>query len=139
MSKGIFTDKNKKPTAKAIDKIVGLAGRNWKEINDFLVSTLELKGELKFYGVNYGWAIRYSKSGKSVIALYPDKDGFTAQIIMKRAQLEAAYEYGVSDSTKEAANRATGFKEGRWVFIHVDAKSGINDVVTLVNARLEVK
>ena len=138
MSKGIFTDKNKRPTAKNIDAVVGKSGRSWKELNELLSNTMKLKGELRFYGVNYGWAIRYSKSGKSVIALYPDKDGFTAQVILKRQQLEAAYEHGVSAATKEAADRATDFKEGRWVFIHVDSKSGIEDVVTLVNARVGV-
>lgn len=138
MSKGIFTDKNKKPNAKAIETAIGKAHGNWKGLNDFLTNVMRLKGDLKFYGVNYGWAIRYAKSGKSVAALYPDKDGFTAQIILKHDQLEAAYKHGVSAATREAADRATDFKEGRWVFIHVDAKSGIDDVVTLVNARLGV-
>lgn len=138
MSKGIFNDKKKKPTPKEIEAAVGKARKTWKDLNDFLAVTLKLKGELKFYGVNYGWAIRYAKSGKSVVALYPDQDGFTAQVILKREQLEAAYRRGVCAATKEAADRATDFKEGRWVFIHVDAKSGIEDVVTLVNARLGV-
>lgn len=139
MSKGIFTDKNEKPTSKKIEAAVGKTRRSWKDLNDFLAETLKLKGELKFYGVNYGWALRYTKSGKSIVALYPDKDGFTAQIIMKNQQLKAAYDHGVSAATKEAADRATDFKEGRWVFIHVDSKSGIEDVVTLVNARLSVR
>lgn len=139
MSKGIFTDKKRKPTAKAIETAIGRAGRNWKELNEFLVSSQKLKGELKFYGVNYGWAMRFTKSGKSIVALYPDEDSFTVQIILKNAQLEAAYARGVSDSTKEAANGAAEFNEGRWVFIHVDAKSGIDDAVTLVNARLGVR
>lgn len=139
MSKGIFTDKTRKPTAKAMETAVGSAARVWKELNEFLSSAMRLKAELKFYGVNYGWAIRYAKSGKSIVALYPDKEGFTAQVIMKRAQLEAAYAHGVSDSTKDAANSATDFNEGRWVFIRVDAKIGIDDIVTLVNARLKVR
>lgn len=139
MSKGIFVDKDGKPDPAAIEKAVGRAKLNWGKLNDFLATTLKLKGELKFYGVNYGWAIRYAKSGKSVVALYPDRDSFTAQVIMKRQQLTAAYEHGVSDATKEAVNRATDFKEGRWVFVHVDAKSGFDDVVTLVNARLSVR
>ena len=121
MSIGVFTDRSKMPDARNIDGAVGLAELNWRKLNDFLATTLKLKGELKFYGVNYGWAIRYAKSGKSVVALYPDRDSFTVQIIMKRQQLTAAYEHGVSDTTKEAVNRATDFKEGRWVFVHVDA------------------
>ncbi len=139
MSKGIFVDKNAKPDQAGIEKAVGLAKVNWGKLNEFLGVTLKLKGELKFYGVNYGWAIRYAKSGKSVVALYPDKDGFTAQIIMKRSQLKAAFDHGVSAAVKKAVGRATDFKEGRWVFIGVDAKSGIDDVVTLVNARISVR
>ena len=139
MSKGIFNDKKKKPTPKEIEAAVGKARKTWKDLNNFLAETLKLKGELKFYGVNYGWAVRYAKSGKSVVALYTDKDGFSAQVILKRVQLEAAYERGVSDATKEAANRATDFREGRWVFVHADAKSGIEDVVTLVKARLGIR
>ncbi len=139
MSIELFTDKRKKPDARSIEKAVGRSAGNWKRLRDFLETTPTLKSEWKFYGVNYGWANRYIKSGKSVIALYPAKDRFTAQIILKRAQLEAAYEQGVSDSTREAANKATDFNEGRWVFIQVDAKSGIEDVVALVKARLEVR
>jgi hypothetical protein len=138
MSKGIFTDKRKKPGLKEIEAAVGRALMNWKELNDFLTAAMKLKGEWKFYGVNYGWAIRYAKSGKSVVALYPDKDGFTAQVILKRPHVEAAFAKGVSAATKDAVNRATDFKEGRWVFVHVDPKTGTDDVVTLVNARLGV-
>lgn len=109
------------------------------KLSRFLTTTMKLKGELKFYGVNYGWAFRYAKSGKSVVALYPDKDGFTAQVILKPPQVEAAFAKGVSAATKEAVDRATEFKEGRWVFVHVDSQTGIDDVVTLVNARLGVR
>ncbi len=139
MSKGIFTEKGSKPDNSSIKKAVGQAWDNWMNLNEFLATTLKLKSELKFYGVNYGWAIRYAKSGKSAVALYPDKDGFTAQVILKCPQLEAAYAKGVSAATKDAVNRATDFKEGRWVFVHVDTKTGIDDVVTLVNARLSIK
>ena len=137
-SKGLFTDENKKPTLKEIESALGKARKTRENINDFLAITLKLKGELKFYGVNYGWAIRYSKSGKSVVALYPDKDRFTAQVFLKRPQVEAALAKGVSTATKEAVNRATDFKEGRWVFMRIEAKSGIEDAVTLIKARLGV-
>ncbi len=139
MSKGIFTEKGSKPDNSSIKKAIGQAWDNWMNLNEFLATALKLKSELKFYGVNYGWAIRYAKSGKSVVALYPDKDGFTAQVILKRPQVEAALAKGVSAATKDAINRATDFKEGRWVFVHVDTKTGIDDVVTLVNARLSIK
>ncbi len=139
MSKGIFTDKNRKPGPKDIEVTVSRALGNWKELNEFLRSTLKLKGELKFYGVNYGWAIRYSKSGKSVIALYPAKDSFTVQIILKREQVKAALTHKLSPGTKDAVNRAHEFNEGRWVYLTIDDKSDLVDILTLVKARLETR
>ena len=73
-----------------------------------------------------------------MVALYPDKDRFTAHVFLKRPQVEAALAKGVSTATKEAVNRATDFKEGRWVFMRIEAKSGIEDAVTLIKARLGV-
>lgn len=138
MSKGIFTDRNIKPTARMIDSAIGEAVRGWKELNDFLSTTMKLKGELKFYGVNYGWAIRYAKSGKSVIALYPAENSFTAQIIMKHEQVEAALKHRLSVETKAAMERAHNFKEGRWVYLDIGPSGDIKDVETLVSVRVAV-
>ncbi len=139
MSTGIFTDKARKPDAKGIEKAVGRSAKSWNELNEFLAATLKLKAELKFYGVNYGWALRYAKSGKSVIALYPGEDGFTAQIILKREQVKSALEHHLSAATKDAVNRAHEFNEGRWVYLKLDEGSKIDDVKSLVSARVYTK
>lgn len=139
MSKGIFTDKSMKPTAKAMEAAVGSAGQVWKELNDFLGGKMKLKGDLKFYGVNYGWAVRYGKSGKSIIALYPGEDGFTAQIILKREEVKSALEHPLSAATKDAVKRAHEFNEGKWVYLEIDGSSGVDDVKALVSARLNLK
>lgn len=77
MSKGFFTDKTAKPTNMEIETTVGNAICNWNILSGCFLTELKAKGEYTFYGVNYGWALRYNKLGKSVVALYPAKDGFT--------------------------------------------------------------
>ncbi len=138
MSKGIFVDKNTKPDQAGMEKVIGRARVSWKKLNDFLGTAMKLKGELKFYGVNYGWAIRYTKSGKSVIALYPDENGFTAQIIMKGEQVEAALKKRLSPETKAAMEPAHEFKEGRWVYLDIGPCDDFEDVATLISVRLGV-
>ena len=65
MSKGFFTDKTVKPDFTDIINVIGSAGEDWGILHKYLTEDLKLKGEFKFYGVNYGWALRFTKSGKS--------------------------------------------------------------------------
>jgi hypothetical protein len=90
MSKGYFTDKHISPTENEIHQVIGFSKNNWDLLNHYHANELKLKGEFKFYGVNYGWALGYNKSGNSLIALYPDMDSFMVQIILNKNQVEAA-------------------------------------------------
>lgn len=139
MSKGIFTDKEKKPDARSIGQAIGPAKKNWSTLTDFLDSELKIKGELKFYGVNYGWAVRYSKSGKSVIALYPNQDSFTVQIILNASQVRAALQQNLASRTEEIVRNTSGFREGKWIYLVVDHKTNVKEIETLVDVRLKVK
>ncbi len=139
MGKGIFTDSKKKPDARSIEQAVGSAGINWSTLTEHLTSELKIKGELKFYGVNYGWAVRYSKSGKSVIALYPNMDGFTAQIILNNSQVRAALQRSLASRTKETIRNTPAIHEGKWIYLDVDKKTDIKEIEMLVSVRLKVK
>ena len=81
MSKSCFTNKKAKPTDAELENSLGSIRGQWNSFSEYLSSELKLKGEFKFYGINYGWAKRYIKSGKSVVALYPDKNCFTVKYI----------------------------------------------------------
>ncbi len=48
------------------------------------VKIIKARSKYKFYGKNCGWALGYSKSGKSVISLYPLLGDFAIQMIFKK-------------------------------------------------------
>lgn len=89
--------------------------------------------------MNYGWAVRYSKSGKSVIALYPNQDSFTVQIILNASQVRAALQQNLASRTEEIVRNTSGFREGKWIYLVVDHKTNVKEIETLVDVRLKVK
>jgi len=139
MSKSCFTNKNAKPTETELKNSLGSIKEQWNLFSEHLSSELKLKGEFKFYGVNYGWAKRYIKSGKSVIALYPDNNCFTVQIILNKNQVETALELDLAPSIKDIIKNTEYIYEGKWVFIKIEKEIFLEDIKKLVDVRLRIK
>lgn len=72
MSKGIFTDKNHIPGQSEVAEVLSTAEPLWNSLCEFIEGNYKIKGEFKFYGKNFGWALRYRKSGKVLISMYPE-------------------------------------------------------------------
>ena len=139
MSKGFFTDKALKPANSDILNILGNAYANWHNLYDHLNSDLNLKGELKFYGRNYGWALRFCKSGKSVIALYPNQDFFTIQIILNENQIAQVLTNITDKAIIQIITSTESIHEGKWIYTAVDAQSSIKDILKMIEIRLRIK
>jgi hypothetical protein len=139
MSKGFFTDKTSKPTNYNISKIIGKAKINWEYILNYITTELNLKGDFKFYGINYGWALRFKKSGKSIISLYPDKDCFTIQVILNKTQIESALSENLNEKLVKTIRNTNEFNEGKWIFIRIDKESDMRDILVLVKIRIKIK
>jgi len=139
MSKGFFTDKNRKPTDAELIDIIGTTKNKWNLLFHYLTDDLHLKGELKFYGVNYGWALRFNKAGKSVIALYPNKDCITVQIILNGNQVSKALSSGLSPEIIQIINDTEMIHEGKWIYLNIDENTDIKDIIQLIDLRISVK
>lgn len=139
MSKGFFTNKAVKPSDDELAQVLGGAKAHWDGICHHLQAGLKLKGEFKFYGVNYGWALRFTKSGKSVIALYPAKESFVVQVILNRNQEEVALQSGIDATTAGIISRTESICEGKWIYLTVDNQTDLRNIETLVAVRIRVK
>ena len=139
MSKGYFTNKTDKPEEKDIKNIIGLSHNKWVSLIHHLQDELKLKGEFKFYGVNYGWALRFNKSGKSVIALYPGKDSFTIQIILDKMQVKYALLENINPEIKTIIKETESIHEGKWIYIRIDEFMDLTDVINLIDIRIKIK
>jgi hypothetical protein len=135
MSKEIFTDKIHKPTNEEVIETLENIQLIWKDIVNFIEMQCKSKGEFKFYGKNYGWALRFNKSGKSLVALYPSQNEFTVQIILNAQQVDKALEQDLNDMIKNIILNTPEIHEGKWIYIKVTSESDITDIKKLLLIR----
>ncbi len=132
MSKGIFTDKTHRPSTREIHRAIHPREAGWREFLKFIRGSFSCKEELKFYGKNFGWALRFTKAGKALLSLYPAEGGFTAQIILSNADAEKACTLPIGARIRKTIAQAHPYPEGRWLFIPVKTRQDFRDVRALV-------
>jgi len=132
-----FTQKAARPTRAGIRKILGRARAAWDDLEGHLAQTHHLSGELHWmYGARYGWAVRFRRGGRLVAALYPGRGRLTAQIVLGRAQVEAASAMALPASVAKALAAAKDYPEGRWLFVPVRTLTGARGLRALVALKL---
>ena len=135
MAIGAFTDKEHKPTRVEIVAAIGSKRPLWENLTSFIVDSYKLKSDFAFYGKNYGWALRFRKGGKALLALYAGQNSFTAQIIITQAQAEKALSSGLSKKASKIIEDAHPYPEGRWLFLKVESEQDLNDVKQLLSVK----
>jgi hypothetical protein len=132
MSVGVFTDKVHAPTAEQISEAIGSRRAAWEEILQAIRETYSHQEDWRFYGKNYGWALRFRKSGKALVSLYPAEDSFTVQLILSQAEVDQARGLKLGEHVRQIIEQAHPFSEGRWVFVPVKSGKDLRDVQQLL-------
>ncbi|MGB8232962.1 MAG: DUF3788 family protein [Methanobacterium sp.] len=139
MSKGTFTNKNHKPTENEIFDVIALYRPLWDNLIDFIGHNYNIKGEFKFYGKNFGWALRYRKSGRVLISLYPGKKGFMIQIILNGDEIKKALKLDLDSETRKVIDETNPIREGKWIYLEVGPDTSLNDIKKLIMVRSTIK
>jgi hypothetical protein len=136
MSIGIFTDKNHPPTMKQILTALGDKRSAWEEFVAFVRAKYPSQEEFKFYGKNYGWALRFRKGGKSLLSLYPSQDGFIVQVILSEAAVQATRDLKLGRCVRQVIEGAHPYPEGRWLYVPIKSQKDMKDVQQLLAVKL---
>lgn len=132
MDKSIFDDRTHRPSVKEVLAAVGRRRKDWEGLNQYMWDNYRGRGELIFGGKNYGWAFQFRRSGKPLLALFPGKDTFIAQVVVGRSLLEKAQTLKLGKHVKQLLAGARRYYEGVWLYIDVTSARDILDVQTLV-------
>ncbi len=128
-----FVDKARRPTAAGIRKILARALAAWDDLVSHMAETYDLSGTLHFmYGESFGWALRFRRGGRFVMAMYPNRGRLTAQVVLGRAQVAAASAMDLAPSVARALAAAKDYPEGRWLFIPVKSLKGARELRPLI-------
>ncbi len=84
------------------------------------------------YGVRYGWALRFRRGGRAFLAMYPNRDFLTVQIILGQAQIAEARAIGLPPNISKVLEAAKEYPEGRWLFIPVKSLKAVRQLRALI-------
>jgi hypothetical protein len=79
--------------------------------------------------------LRFQKSGKNLLSLYPGDECFTAQIIIGPAHVDTAMGLGLGEHAREAIATAHPYPEGRWLYIPVTSRREVQDIQQLLSLK----
>lgn len=90
----------------------------------------------------YGWNIKFKKSGKSLCTIYPRESFFTVLVVIGEKEKERAESFlaNASLALREIYNRTKEGNGQRWLMIDLeDSDEVYNDVLKLIEIRRGVR
>jgi len=133
MSIGYFTDKAIQPEPGDIQNVIGTRFPLWEEMLSHIRDTYKPREDFKFlYGKNYGWAVRFRLKSRLLTSLYPADGGFKVQIILSPGEVDLALTMNLGINVQKAIDAATPYPEGRWLFIPVETRDDMQDIINLL-------
>ena len=129
--------RTQKPSDASIRKVLSQAREAWDDLVAHLTQAYGLKGSLHFmYGQRYGWALRFQRGSRLVLALYPNRGCLILQIILGPAQLTAAAEMGLPTFVLTVLESAKTYPEGKWLFIPVKSLETARELRPLIALKM---
>lgn len=136
---GYFADQNHPPSPGEIQQALGRTFPLWERLIRFIETKYRVEGEWSTWGpAKFGWGYRYRVKGKSLIALYPQKDWIMVQIVLGRDQAERALNLMLSEKVSKFLRDAPQLRDGRWLAIPVGESGDAEDVEQLLQVKVEL-
>lgn len=81
-----------------------------------------------------GWNVKYKKGGKALCTLYPEKEGFTALVVLGAADIMhfEAMRPTYTDSVNALYDSTRLFNNTRWLMISVTDQTVLGDIKKLL-------
>ena len=134
-------DKEKQPTETEMLAYVGTAGSAWKALREFVEEHYDFVPEIHFGGRNYGWTLRYRKSGKTLTALFPETGAFTALVVLGKKDAEKALAMldEFSAEMRRTLTETEQLPDGRWLWIRITKAEQVADIQKLIACKRRPK
>lgn len=129
---GYFLDKTQPPAEQDLQAAMGRVYPLWQRLLRFIETNYKLPGEISYGGKNYGWNLWYRKGGKSLTSLYPQQDGFVAQVVLGREQAGKVATLELGEKVRKLVDETQQLHDGKWLFIPVTDEADVMDVEKLL-------
>ena len=102
----------------------------WNQIQDYLETHYDLLKETIYYGDKYGWLVRYRKSGRTIVSLFPEKNSFSFLIVYGKKEIDkfSAQESEFLPTIIDVFQNTTKLHDGKWLWIQITDSTFFEDL-----------
>ena len=127
---------------KQILEMLGSKGRFWLGLREYLASyypgcaaVFSIEGKKKDY------TIRYRKSGKTLVTLYPAEKSLTVLVVLGKKEVAKVeqFENKLSKKIQELFSSTNQLHDGRWLWIKPSTKKDIESIKMLLSVKRRPK
>ncbi len=136
-------DRTRKPKDSDIIKFISDSDviASWKQIQEYLKSHYDLLMETIYYGDRYGWVVRFRKSGRTIVSLFPEKNSFSFLIVYGKKEIDkfSSQESEFLPAIVEIFQNTKKLHDGKWLWIRVTDSTNFEDLKKLITIKRKPK
>ena len=136
-------DRTRNPTESDIISFItdSKAIAAWKQLQEFLDTHYDMQKETLYYGDKYGWLVRYRKSGRTIVSLFPETHSFSFLIVYGQKEIDKflVQEPAFLPSIVKVFQKTEKLHDGKWLWIRVTDSSSFEDLKKLIAIKRKPK
>jgi hypothetical protein len=115
--------------------------REWTTLQQFLTETYDIAPIFNSGGKRYGWNLQYRISGRPLCEMYPERDSFTALVILGKVELATALERleTFGSIVRQALTDTPRYHDGCWMYIRVSGSLSCHQDVLDIEELILIK
>ncbi len=131
--------KRNEPTERQMLKLIGKKSNLWKTLLTYLADQYPHEPVMSIGKKEFDWTIRYRKSGKTLVTMMPEKNGFCVLVVLGKKEIEKAKTMKFNPFIKNVFLTAKQYHDGRWLWIRPRNQRDIESIKQLLTAKRKPK
>ena len=132
------SNQNCEPTEKRMLELLGSKAPLWSSLREHLASNYpQCVSVFTIEGKNADYTIRYRKSGKTLVTLYPAEESLTVLVVLGKKEVAKVeqFENSLSRKMQELFKNTDQLHDGRWLWIRPSTKKDIDSIKILLKVK----
>jgi len=135
-------NKDPLPSYDEIRNFIGdIAVMQFDRLVEFVEENYDFDKEVYFGGKNYGVMVRFRKSGKTLLSIFPEKNGFSIVLVYGKKEIEqfenkknqySSFITSIYDATKQ-------YHDGKWLLIRIEDDRYLNELIEMIKIKKKPK
>jgi hypothetical protein len=115
--------------------------RAWNQLVEYIDTSYDLSKEVLYYGDRYGWLVRYRKSKRTIVSMFPETHSFSFLIIYGKNEIDKFEDQKTwfLPSIVDLFENTEKLHDGKWLWIRVKDSSVLEDLKKLITIKRKPK